>query len=53
MPPATHTGFAAADAGHTGLSSWLVPTLADRDLFFQDLDVMLGWGSCPSLYDEA
>jgi len=34
--------------GLAGLFSWVAPALADRDLFFQDLHVLSGWGPCPS-----
>ena len=46
--PATQLDFTAAGAGLAGLVSWLVPTRADRELFFQDSEVLAGWGPCPS-----
>src|SRR5438876_5245923 len=41
-------GRSEAVAGLAGLVSWVVATHADRDLFFQDLHVLSGWGPCPS-----
>jgi len=35
------------------LFSWVVPTLADRDLSFQDLHVLSGWGPCPCWVNQA
>src|SRR5437870_857997 len=47
--PATQLDFTAAGAGLAGLVSWLVPTRADRDLFFQDSEVLSGWRPCRGL----
>ena len=38
-----------AGAGLAGLFVWVLPTRADRDLFFQDSCVLLAWGLRPQL----
>jgi hypothetical protein len=45
---ATDAGSSRPVAGLAGLLAWLVPTLADRDLSFQDQQVISGRGSAPT-----